>query len=134
MGRMNYNISHTIPNNSQLLKLAKTYSNFEDKTKKFYYKKILEQFKKGNVAIWGAAGKGTTFLNLFDPDCKLIDSIIDINPNKWNKHIAGTGHIIINPISIINRKIKTIIVMNPNYYDEIKSYLYMQKIKVDLIK
>ncbi len=124
----------TILNNSQLFKLAKKYRTFEDKTKKLWYKKILEYSKKGNVALWGAAGKGTSFINLFDPDCKLIDSIIDINPNKWNKHIAGTGHIIIDPISIIDRKIKTIIVMNPNYYNEIKSYLYVQKIKVDLIK
>jgi len=86
-----------------------------------------------NVAIWGAGAKGVTFLNLIDPQRKLINSVIDINPNKQGKFIPGTGHLIIDYHEIKSRGINTIIIMNPNYSFEIFKILKKEQIDVRLI-
>lgn len=96
-------------------------------------------YKKGitknhNLAIWGAGAKGSTFLNLMDPIRKYIKCVVDINPNKQNKYIAHTGHKIISPQSLKDFSVNNIIVMNPNYFEEIQkstSNLSMRLIKIN---
>jgi hypothetical protein len=84
------------------------------------YKKLIEG-KSKNIAIWGAGAKGNTFLNLVDKDKRLIDFVVDISPRKQGKFIGGSGHPIIAPHQIYDYSINTIIIMNKNYFDEIKS-------------
>ena len=57
--------------------------------------------------------------NIFDPDIKYIDSVVDIRENKQNTYIAGTGHIVIKPQDILSREIKFVIILNRNYACEI---------------
>jgi SAM-dependent methyltransferase len=76
-----------------------------------------------NTAIWGAAGKGSTFLNTIDPTAEFVDYVIDINPFKQNRFIAKTGHQIFSPEILKERKIENIIIMNENYLDEIRNDL-----------
>ena len=52
--------------------------------------------KHGNIALWGAAGKGVCLANTIDPNREFIECLIDLNPKKWGKFIPGTGHEIIN--------------------------------------
>lgn len=84
----------------------------------------LEQWKQklhatdGKVAIWGGGAKGVTFANLADPACELIDCVVDLNPNKQNHFLPGTGHPIVAPAALGERGIKTAINMNPNYREE----------------
>lgn len=73
--------------------------------------------------------KGGAFLNLLDAQAQYVDAVIDINPAKQGKFIAGTGHKIVSPEYL--RKIQedvVIIAMNENYLGEIKkklgSYIY----------
>ncbi len=73
-----------------------------------------------DIIIWGAGAKGSTFLNLLDPDRKIIKYVIDINPAKQNKFIAHTAHPIYSPDNIKENKIKRILVMNENYKNEIE--------------
>lgn len=73
---------------------------------------------KNRCYIWGAGAKGISFCNYLDPNNKLIEGIIDINPRKQNKYCPKTGHKIISPDNI-NKKIDYIIIMNPNYETEI---------------
>ncbi|MCC0637091.1 class I SAM-dependent methyltransferase [Clostridioides sp. ES-S-0001-02] len=96
------------------------------------WKHYLES-EKSKIAIWGAGAKGVTFLNNIDPQHKFIDCVIDINENKQNKFIPGTGHEIVSFKDICMRGIDKIIVMNWNYEDEIKDLLDKHKIKVSLI-
>ena len=96
------------------------------------WKHYLES-EKSKIAIWGAGAKGVTFLNNIDPQHKFIDCAIDINENKQNKFIPGTGHEIVSFKEICMREIDKIIVMNWNYEDEIKDLLGKHKIKVSLI-
>ena len=43
-----------------------------------------------------------------------------MNPKKQGKFVAGTGHAIVPPGELRTRGIRGILVMNPNYLDEIK--------------
>jgi SAM-dependent methyltransferase len=74
---------------------------------------------EGPLAIWGAGAKGVTFLNLLDPDCARIAVAVDLNARKQGKFVAGTGHAIEGPAALAAHGIRNVIVMNPNYRDEI---------------
>lgn len=74
---------------------------------------------QGPVALWGAGAKGVTFALMIDPDSKWLDHVIDINPSKQNRHIAGTGLRIFAPNDAASRRAHTIFVMNPHYLNEI---------------
>lgn len=83
--------------------------------------RALEGFRSlGVVAIWGAGAKGVTFLNLVDPACTLVDCTVDVNPRKQGKFVAGTGHPIVSPAELAPRDVRTVVVMNPNYVEEIR--------------
>jgi len=114
--------------------LAQKFSNNENIIKTNWLKKIHELFENGKVAIWGAGAKGVTFANLIDPQCKLIDSVIDLNDKKQGKYLAGTGHPIVNFKEIPARKIKSAIMMNPNYFNETLELLKKNDIEINLMK
>jgi SAM-dependent methyltransferase len=88
----------------------------------------------GRVALWGAGAKGVTLANLVDPQQNLIDSIIDLNPNKQGKYIPGTGHPIINYQQIKERDLAHAILMNPNYYDENVVLLERANLSLNLVR
>lgn len=83
------------------------------------YRKLLQE--KNTLAIWGAGAKGSTFLNLMDPERKRIQYVIDINPLKQNKFIARTAHPIYSPEILKTNPVENIIIMNENYWEEIKT-------------
>src|SRR3989344_2947990 len=77
--------------------------------------------KNKPIVIWGAGAKGSTFANLLDTDRSCISYVIDKNPKKQNKRIAGSGHLVLSPEEGIRKlQSQTIIVMNENYLAEIK--------------
>lgn len=75
--------------------------------------------QEGPVAVWGAGAKGVTFALMADAENRLIDHVVDINPAKQNRHIAGTGLRVLAPHDAARLEPRTIFVMNPNYLDEI---------------
>ncbi len=87
----------------------------------------------GRVAVWGAGAKGVTFVNMVDGDKELIDVVIDINPNKQGKFVPGTGHEIIGPQEIMNRGIRCVVVLNPNYVEEIRQLLVLQGLQGKIV-
>jgi SAM-dependent methyltransferase len=90
---------------------------------------------RGNwkIAIWGAGAKGVTFANLFDPHRDIFDCIIDLNPNKQNHYLPGTGHPIVGFEQLKTRNIKYAIVMNPNYFQENENLLKSHSISTNLV-
>jgi hypothetical protein len=103
--------------------------NFESKLNE--YKRILTS--SGSIAIWGAGAKGSTFLNLLDKDSKLVKYVIDINPAKQDKFIAGTGHPIFSQAVLIKKTVDTIIIMNDNYKNEIEKIITEFNLKINLL-
>jgi Methyltransferase domain/C-methyltransferase C-terminal domain len=78
---------------------------------------------EGKVVVWGAGAKGVTFLNLVDPGARVVTRVIDVNPNKHGRFLAGTGHRIEGPEIGLREDIRTIIVMNQNYVGEVRRML-----------
>ena len=78
---------------------------------------------RGPVVVWGAGAKGVTFCNLTDPDQRWLQAIVDINPAKQNKYIAGTGHPILAPGQLTREDNATVLVLNPNYFAEVVQHL-----------
>jgi hypothetical protein len=73
--------------------------------------------------IWGAGAKGVTFCTLIDPNHTRIAVLVDINPGKQKRYIPMTGHYVDGPDALATIAPDLVIVMNPNYYSEIKSML-----------
>jgi len=92
------------------------------------WKKFLDE--KKNIAVWGAAAKGTTFLNLLDKKNEKIKFVIDINHKKQNMFIACTGHPVYSPEALENNVIENVLVMNENYMSEIRQLINNQSINL----
>ena len=84
----------------------------------------LEQMKNENkkVVVWGAGSKGVTFLNTLGVT-EQISYIVDVNPHKQDKYVAGTGQQIVSPKFLQEYQPDTILVMNPLYKNEIEKML-----------
>ncbi len=68
--------------------------------------------------VWGAGSKGVTFLNATEAGGE-IAAIVDINPRKQGKFVAGTGQQIVAPARLADIRPDFVIIMNANYRDEI---------------
>lgn len=72
-------------------------------------------------AIWGGASKGVIFALYMQRAGVNIDLVIDINPAKQNKYLAGSGLKVLSPeygMQILQDG-DNVIVMNSNYMQEI---------------
>jgi hypothetical protein len=83
------------------------------------------------VVVWGGGSKGATFLSLTNAK-SIIDYVVDINPRKHGMYISGTGHKIVPPSFLKNKKPDIVIIMNPNYVKEIGKICGELGIKVEL--
>ena len=80
------------------------------------------------AVVWGSGSKGVAFLtalNLHTPDCE-IEYVVDINPFREGKYMAGTGQEIVSPAFLKRYKPDLAIAMNPIYQPEIKADLEFQ--------
>ena len=73
------------------------------------------------MLIWGAGAKGATFVNILDPQQQWIRAVVDINPKKAGRFVAGTGHPVITPVQIAQTGATDVLIMNENYRQEIMS-------------
>jgi SAM-dependent methyltransferase len=81
--------------------------------------KHLEESGKKAV-LWGAGAKGVSFLNMLGI-VNGMPYIVDINPRKHGKYIAGTGQKIVPPEFLAEYKPDILIIPNPIYKDEIQA-------------
>lgn len=85
---------------------------------------IIEQNRteEGRTAIWGGASKGVIFSLLKARVGQSVSMVIDINPAKQGKYLAGTGLQVQSPKQAIRLLApgSTIYVMNSNYIEEIR--------------
>jgi 2-polyprenyl-3-methyl-5-hydroxy-6-metoxy-1,4-benzoquinol methylase len=95
---------------------------------------LLLRDKRKRFAIWGALGKGVNFVDIVDKEHKNIVCAIDINPALQNGYLAGAAIPIIAPKDIEKFKITDIIVMNPNYKDEISDMIKEMNLIITLHK
>jgi trans-aconitate methyltransferase len=72
------------------------------------------------AVVWGAGARGVTFLNTLGEKAH-VEFIVDINPRKQGKYIAGAGQQIVSPEFLKDYQPDTVILMNSNYLSEIKN-------------
>jgi len=113
--------------------LARDFGENDQIVRQKWLDRLLELKASGKVALWGAGAKGATFANLIDPDCTLIDCVVDLNPNKQGRYIPGTGHPIVAPADLPLRGVGSAVLTNPNYREENLRLLAEADIELDLI-
>jgi SAM-dependent methyltransferase len=114
--------------------LGEQFARAEARLRSGWRERVLGLAGAGKVAIWGAGAKGTTFAHLVDPDCRLIDCVVDLNPNKQGRFVPGTGHPIVGPGELAPRGVRFAILMNPNYRAENEALLAAHNTPVELIE
>ena len=70
------------------------------------------------IVVWGASSKTVAFFSTLHIQ-NAIRYAVDINPNKHNTYIAGTGQKIAIPEFLKEYQPDVVIIMNPVYQDEI---------------
>lgn len=74
------------------------------------------------IAVWGAGSKGVTFLNTV-PRAGEIAAVVDRNPRKHGRHVAGTGQQVTAPESLARDGCDLVVATNPVYRAEIEAEL-----------
>jgi hypothetical protein len=80
-----------------------------------------QQANGRRIIVWGAGAKAVTFLNVVDPAGSIISHVVDVNPRKVGRFIAGSAQEIIEPGALRELRPELIILMNPIYREEIGS-------------
>jgi hypothetical protein len=84
-----------------------------------WVKHLEAAFEDGQrVVLWGSGSKSTAFLTTLGIESG-IDFVVDINPYRQGKYMAGTGQQIVSPDFLKTKPPDLVIIMNPIYRDEI---------------
>lgn len=126
--------SDVVFDSDEIPMLVKQYTGIEQQLSQNWKQRIASLTVDGEVALWGAGAKGSTFASLIDPECELINCLVDLNPNKQGKFVAGSGHEIIDPASLGERDVRNVVLMNPNYRQENEMILNKAGLVVNLIE
>lgn len=81
-----------------------------------------EQRPPRSVVLWGSGSKAVAFLTSLGLNSQ-VAAVVDINPDKQNSFLAGTGHRVVSPAELVDLSAEFIIIMNPAYVSEIKYVL-----------
>jgi SAM-dependent methyltransferase len=89
-----------------------------------WWRYFLEEAGAGakRIAIWGSSSKCVSFLTTLEIGDE-IDIVVDINPYRHGKFLAGCGHQIRPPEFLRNYRPDVVILMNPIYRAEIGRHL-----------
>lgn len=73
--------------------------------------------------VWGGASKGVIYALLRERASAPVAAVVDINPGKQGRFLAGTGLRVCAPDELLPTlpELTRIIVVNPNYSEEIKT-------------
>jgi SAM-dependent methyltransferase len=84
------------------------------------------------VVIWGGGSKGVAFLTTLGLGDE-IDCAVDINPYKQGFFMPGTGHEVVAPSALRERRPDVVIIMNPIYRDEVARGLAALDVDAELV-
>jgi SAM-dependent methyltransferase len=116
----------------QVLAWALTYGQREAQRRQRWREQLALLCRAGPVAVWGAGAKGMTFANLADPDASTLDCLIDVNPAKQGCHVPGSAQPILAPDALSVRGVRHVILMNPNYRQEVQQWLDRANCRAEL--
>ncbi len=111
------------PRSEFVVSLARQFGAAESARVLAWQQSLERLSRDGPLAVWGAGAKGVTFCNLADPDGRRVAWVVDINPAKQGKFVAGTGHPIVSPEQALAQGMTAALVLNPNYVAEVAEHL-----------
>lgn len=74
------------------------------------------------AVVWGGGSKGVAYLNTLGLTDE-IELVVDINPYKQGKFMAGTGQQVVGPEALVEHRPDVVLLMNPIYHAEIEGTL-----------
>jgi hypothetical protein len=84
------------------------------------------------VAIWGSGSKCVSCLTTLGIGPS-IAAVVDINPHRHGRFLAGSGHEIVPPAALEVLRPEVVLVMNPIYLDEIRADLAARGLAPELV-
>jgi SAM-dependent methyltransferase len=84
------------------------------------------------VVLWGSGSKGVSFLTTLGIRDE-VELVVDINPFKQGKYMAGTGQLIVAPDRLADYRPDLVVAMNPIYLDEIQADLDRLGVDAELL-
>lgn len=95
--------------------------------------RLVELRRQGRrTALWGAGSKGVSFINTLDVG-EAVAALVDLNPHKQGRFMPGTGHQVLAPAALADHPPDVVIVLNPQYRDEIAADLAALNIQAELL-
>ena len=88
--------------------------------------------KRRRAVLWGAGARGDTFLNVLQIRDE-IPLVVDINPRKWGRHMAGTGQPIHSPDVLVAQPPDVVVIANGIYESEIADGLEKMGIDAEIL-
>jgi SAM-dependent methyltransferase len=86
------------------------------------------------AVVWGSGSKGVAFLTALNLGSgSEIEYVVDINPYRAGKYMAGTGQEIVAPAFLEQYKPDLAIAMNPIYQPEIKADLEKMGLSTEVV-
>ncbi len=85
-----------------------------------------------HAVLWGAGARGDTFLNAIGINDE-IPMVVDLNPRKWGKHMAGTGQPIHSPEDLKAQHPDVVVIANEIYLEEIRGSLRDMGIEAEVL-
>ncbi|QDV09000.1 hypothetical protein Poly30_45560 [Planctomycetes bacterium Poly30] len=79
---------------------------------------LAEAAARGPVLLWGSGSKAVSYLTTLGIGDE-VTAVVDINPHKHGKFLAGTGHEIVAPDALKEVQPAHVLIMNAIYVDEI---------------
>lgn len=90
------------------------------------------RFRRGQrVAVWGSSSKCVAFLAALGLD-EAIGCVVDINPNRHGKFLAGSGQQVRPPACLRDYQPDVVIAMNSIYLEEIRNDLLAMGLRPEL--
>ena len=74
------------------------------------------------TALWGGGSKAVSFISTLGLDRQIV-AAVDINPNKVDTFLPGSGHRVVSPDELPALRPDQVIVMNPVYEAEVRTEL-----------
>ena len=84
------------------------------------------------VICWGSGGKGVSFLSSL-PNNNVIQSVVDINPDRQNHYMPSGSQPIVGPETLTEQKPDVVVVTNRLYQQEIMKTLADMNLNCELV-
>ncbi len=88
--------------------------------------------QRRRVAIWGSGSKAVSYLTTLGLGGE-IAAVVDINPHKWGRFLAGSGHEIVSPDRLRELRPDVVVIVNPIYTEEIRADLEKRGLAPELV-